>query len=916
MNARPYQLEIDRCIEAGWLRDIDGKPVTKQLVVSTMGSGKTVCFAQLVAKFVKRGMRALILVDQDELVHQAVRKIEAVTGLSVAVEKAERRAGREAMVVVASVQSLCRRLDNWPAEHFGIVIADEADKCFTYETLILTDIGPLPIGEIVEKRLRLNVASCTLSTHKIEWRPVTNWFRKPRHETYRVTHENGSFECSGNHKIWTEGGYVWAENLVPGMCLRAVREGLPSDKRVHQTSEVLQPSVQREVGYFTTNNPRLAVGQEQGSDDHEAMRVVREKLCGWLRASQESFLLKAMFSNLGGESTCGHRPCALDGCEMGQVSAWIQASRLFNPDEDQKPDLGPCEFGEDEIQVEGENVSVEGWQQQVDGTAKAFGISVELADGICRAHAACDRAIPIVAKLLQGGHCESKYSVSNRGGREFAQVETVEISRPQENKCFKRSRVVSVEVQERRSDVGPASSSFENRFLYDIEVAENHNYFANGVLVSNSLAKTWQNCLKHFDKTAKVVGFTATPSRGDCRSLGEYYEHIPFEAYFFDFIGNGKWAFDIVNTSAGEAKRVQKDWVSPIVVQMLPIKISIGDLGKRDFSDAEADEIITPHLEEIAKAIQHYASFRRTLIFLPLIQTCERFVEIAHSIGLAAANVSGPNIDVHGVLNQLRAGELDVVANSMLLSRGVDIPEVDALMVARVTKSVSLYQQFVGRGTRLAPGKTNLLLLDPLFVGDERMVCRPATLIARDAEDAENITAECVGQASMCGEGEQCEMDLMMQAVSAREKSLLRALNKQKDEKARLFSLDDLAARFDNPELSHFVPVTAEESRPVSAKQMKWLEKIVIDPSGKFFIGRGPQTAKPLDISGVTNEGHASRILTAAFDSKNRGIMMASFDQRRTMRKAGHPNWETATEREAKQFFADRNNRKKEPEFI
>lgn len=59
-----------------------------------------------------------------------------------------------------------------------------------------------------------------------------------------------------------------------------------------------------------------------------------------------------------------------------------------------------------------------------------------------------------------------------------------------------------------------------------------------------SLSATWQRCLKHFDGTSKVAGFTATPNRGDCRSLGEYYERIAFEAYFFDFIGNGKWAFD------------------------------------------------------------------------------------------------------------------------------------------------------------------------------------------------------------------------------------------------------------------------------------------------------------------------------------------------------------------------------------
>jgi hypothetical protein len=168
----------------------------------------------------------------------------------------------------------------------------------------------------------------------------------------------------------------------------------------------------------------------------------------------------------------------------------------------------------------------------------------------------------------------------------------------------------------------------------------------------------------------------------------------------------------------------------------------------------------------------------------------------------------------------------------------------------------------------------------------------------------------------MRGEGEQCEMDLMMQAVSAREKSLLRALNKQKEEKARLFSLDDLAARFDNPELSHFVPVTAEESRPVSAKQMKWLEKIVVDPSGKFFFDRGPAGSKPLDISAVSSEGHAGRILEKAFDKKNQGILMASFAVRQKMRQAGHPNWATATEREGRQFFADLNHKKKEPQLL
>jgi superfamily II DNA or RNA helicase len=546
MTPRPYQLEIARQLDLGW------SEASKQLVVSTMGSGKTICFAQQALKFCEAGERTLILVDQDELVKQAVQKIEATTGLKCDVEKAERYASKSSMVVVASVQSMCRRLADWPQDHFGLVIADEADK---------------------------------------------------------------------------------------------------------------------------------------------------------------------------------------------------------------------------------------------------------------------------------------------------------------------------------------------------------------------SLAATWQRCLKHFDGRAKVAGFTATPNRGDSRSLGEYYTRIAFEAYFFDFIGNGKWAFDVV-----DGQRVQKNWVAPIAVQMLPIKIDLSGFGAdRDFTDSEADAIITPHLLEIAKAIQHYAAFRRTLLFLPMISTCQRFAEVARGIGLAAEWVSGEDRESDKKLQRFRNWEFDVLANSMLLSRGVDIPEIDALMVGRVTKSVSLYQQFVGRGTRICPGKDNLLLLDPLYVADKRMVCRPATLIAGDAVEADNITEELSGSAFQPEMIESGPLDLMDAALAARERALIREMEKKKEEKAKLFSLSEIASHYEVPAVDVSQP---EAARPVTDKQMEWLQKIRVAPDGKFFIFGGPASSKPLDISEITSEAQASSVLALAFNKKNQGVLLASIGQRMKMRQMGCANWETATAADARRFFAGLNSRKKQEAIL
>ncbi|MBR2554929.1 MAG: DEAD/DEAH box helicase family protein, partial [Aeriscardovia sp.] len=114
---RPYQEEARQAIETEWA---SGRKNT--LLVLPTGTGKTVVFSKVTEDMVRNGDRVLIMAHRGELLDQAADKLEKITGLTSAIEKADETCiGKWNRVTVGSVQSLQRpqRLEKFPGDYFS-----------------------------------------------------------------------------------------------------------------------------------------------------------------------------------------------------------------------------------------------------------------------------------------------------------------------------------------------------------------------------------------------------------------------------------------------------------------------------------------------------------------------------------------------------------------------------------------------------------------------------------------------------------------------------------------------------------------------------------------------------------------------------------------------------------------------------
>lgn len=318
---------------------------------------------------------------------------------------------------------------------------------------------------------------------------------------------------------------------------------------------------------------------------------------------------------------------------------------------------------------------------------------------------------------------------------------------------------------------------------------------------------------------AKVLGVTATPDRGDMRNLGEVFDSLAFEYKLTDAIKEG--------------------YLCKIMAQTIPLQLDITSvtMSGGDYAVGDLGTALDPYLEQIAAEMARRCKSRKTVVFLPLIKTSQKFRDLLNTYGFRAAEVNGQSDDRRQVLADFDAGKYNVLCNSMLLTEGWDCPTVDCVVVLRPTKVRSLYSQMVGRGTRLSPGKTDLLLLDFLWMTDRHELCRPADLVCEDRTVARQMT-ETLAESGCPEDIEEAAAQAREDVVAQREEALAKQLEEQRRKKAKLVDPLQYEMSIQAEDLAGYVPAFGWEAGPPSEQQTAALEKLGILPDAVESAGK------------------------------------------------------------------------------
>jgi superfamily II DNA or RNA helicase len=218
-------------------------------------------------------------------------------------------------------------------------------------------------------------------------------------------------------------------------------------------------------------------------------------------------------------------------------------------------------------------------------------------------------------------------------------------------------------------------------------------------------AKTWAAVIHHYqDAGATVLGFTATPSRGDRRGLGNIFDALVLAPQVRELI---------------ELKRLVPTIIyrRPMIDKAALAEIKVSRVTG-DYEEADLDLLINrPKL--VGNIVEHYVKFgqaRRAVCYASSVAHSRNLQAEFERLGIPSAHIDGdtPKHERDQILARLSTGEIRVICNYGVLTEGWDCPAVACCILARPTKSFVLYRQMIGRVLRVheESGKTNAIILD------------------------------------------------------------------------------------------------------------------------------------------------------------------------------------------------------------
>jgi superfamily II DNA or RNA helicase len=284
----------------------------------------------------------------------------------------------------------------------------------------------------------------------------------------------------------------------------------------------------------------------------------------------------------------------------------------------------------------------------------------------------------------------------------------------------------------------------------------------------HATADSYREVLNHFD--AHLLGVTATPDRSDRVPLGEVFSTVAFE-------------YDMRTA-------IQDGWLCPIQSFLVQTQADFsgvrkiaGELATRDVEDILNQEL---HLAEIAAPILRERRDRPAIVFAASVAHAYSLTrvmnELAGDPNFAAAVDGTTSYELRApVLDRFRRGHIKVLVNCALFTEGFDVPQIALVAIARPVLSRSFYAQMVGRGTRIAPGKKDLLVLDFVPSNCRHSLAQAVDIFASANPEVQERARRIAAEVSAEGQAIALEraLELAQQEQEAQEASVAYQLKKR-----------------------------------------------------------------------------------------------------------------------------------------
>ena len=616
------------------------KRVKSAIIVMATGLGKTVCFGHIVERFMPKG-RVLVLAHREELILQAKDKIKQITGVEADVEMGQDWATGGWLRSDVVVSSIQTQC----AGREGGRMTRFDPKEFS---LVVVDecfpAGTLIDGVPIEKRrIGDRIGSFNHDCNTFRANTITHVFKRQTDSITEVTLSNGKkIVCTPNHPIFSLRGYVEAGRLMADDMVLSIMQ---KEREDYGIQDHLQ------------NMPQELFVQDQKKNMLKGMPG-QVKIPDSLKNKQEV--------------------CVSENEE--------KESHVQSRDKSK---------GFDQVAGDGMEADCEGWQWSGAYTSpRIAGVRIGLAYGVSNSNKG--KARQWLSNLLQSGYRKLGLKIGRRSGRKQSQSIVPPSPRCKEGALFEYVGVESVAIYERGS-----SDRFEQLcpegIVYNLEVENDNNFYVNGVLVHNchhAPANTYKRVIEYYQQNPdlKVLGVTATPDRTDEKAMGQIFDEVAYAYDIRDGIDDG-WLVPIEQQSVFVSGLDYSD-----------VKTTAGELNGKDLARVlEFEE----NIHSIASPAIELTGDKKTLIFAASVAQAERLTEIInrHKPGQAQFVYGKTPKEIRRqMFADFAVKKFQYLVNVGVATEGFDDPGIEYVVLARPTKSRSLFVQMVGRGTRPLPG--------------------------------------------------------------------------------------------------------------------------------------------------------------------------------------------------------------------